>query len=155
LENKIKVWCGLPIKKITEFKNIQLIISEYSVALIFRGRREGEELFNIFITLKFFFEKTNPELVLGVLLLPNLIIKKKKMKKEIISAFSRENLTAALTPSNPEAYYSNNETFEEMLGIELRYEKKVETWLEEEKVLGAILNKISEQKKKYKNSSIY
>jgi hypothetical protein len=77
------------------------------------------------------------------------------MKKEIISAFSRENLTAALTPSNPEAYYSNNETFEEMLGVELRYEKKVETWLEEEEVLGAILNKITEQKKKYKNSSIY
>lgn len=155
MENKLKTWCGITIKKVIQLKNIQLVIGEYSIAIIFQGKREGEEMFNIFVTLKFLFEKTNPKTVFGVLLLPNLIIKKKKMKEEIISTFSKENLTATLTPANPEAYYSNNETFEEILGIEIQYDERAEIWLEEEKVLGEILEKMKKEKKKWKENLMY
>ena len=79
-----------------------------------------------FCNTKVFIRENKPKNSIWGAIAPESYHKKKKMKEEIISAFSKENLTATLTPANPEAYYSNNETFEEILGIEIQYEEKAE-----------------------------
>jgi hypothetical protein len=81
-------------------------------------------MLNIFVTLKYLFSKTSPKEAFGILILPNLIIIKKKIKNNIIEDFTKENFTAILTPANPEAYYNNTENFEEIVGIELQYEEQ-------------------------------
>ena len=103
---------------------------------------------NIFIALEHLVKKTEPRETFGILLLPNLIIIKKKIKNDLIKNISKENLTAILTVSNPKAYYNNEESFEEVIGVEMRYEREVDKWFEEKAVIGEILNKIKLEKKK-------
>lgn len=72
---------------------------------------------------------------------------RKKIKIEYYSNFRLENLTALLAHDNYETYYQNKFEGFEFLGVEIRFNDNLSSWLDKDALISQILKGIREEKK--------
>lgn len=84
----------------------------------------------------------------GLFLDLSLNLRRKKIKNDFFEDFREINLISLLEHTDTEAYYQNNYTCFELLGIEFRFNEAEKDSLLDDSVVVNILREIRETKKK-------
>lgn len=107
--------------------NVNLLIGEKTVTIVPDLKNNNDHL-NFYAILKYFFNLEGKiESVFGVFLDKILCVIKKKTRKEFYNNFSHETMLSILEGENIEAYYTEKNNLEKLIGIEIRFNDETST----------------------------
>jgi hypothetical protein len=125
-----------------------LLIGEKIITIIPDMGNKSNYL-DFYAILKFMFGLNNTiNSVFGVFLDKFICVVKRKARSHFFKNFSHDMLLSILDGENKEAYYTEKNNLDRLIGIEIRFEEKIETWFQKERVFGEINIFIKKEKKR-------
>lgn len=142
-------WYGTKIHEYIKIKNIQVMYGKKEVIIVFFETLKTADIIEYYAVLNYYFKKREKiECGFGLLLNNSMKVIRKKIKNELIRNFSEENLISLFSGTSEEAFYSPKPDLDFILGIEIRFEKEINSWYNKEEEFIRLLREIGEEKKK-------
>lgn len=99
----------------------------------------------LYVILEHYLKKPELDRAFSVLLDPQLLIRREKIRNEYVENFGPVNVIYLLEPGNPIAFYQKNKEYEELIAIDIRYTRELKKFLNLENEPTVIIRKIRDK----------